>query len=402
MKVAMVTQSYYPSMGGVTEHVHYLSKSLRALGHDVRIITSGPDHNGDDSIIRLGRNAPFPINGALVNVTIGLNLARRIRDIFVAGQFDIIHIHSPLEPTLPLAALTAARSLDCPVIGTFHMSAGVSPAYEVFSRALAPYADRLDGRIAVSRAARRFAQKYFPGNYVLVPNGVDCGRFAGRDEWVASAADRSAAPAERIGRLNDGRINFLYVGRLDVRKKVPWLISAFKRTYRRNHHCRLVIIGKGLTQPACRLAAYALPRDSVVFTGSVAPSQLPAYYLSSHIFCSVPSGNESFGIVLLEAMAAGKPVIATSIEGYSEIVRDGIDGILIRPGDTGALVDAMTRLAVDEAARLAMGRSGNVRARGFDWSRIAGRIEQVYCELRSQPVFRGSHETAGHKSIRLQ
>jgi phosphatidylinositol alpha-mannosyltransferase len=388
MKVAMVTQSYYPSMGGVTEHVHYLSKALCALGHEVRIITSGPDHNGDDSVIRLGRNALFPINGALVNVTVGLNLARRLRDIFVARQFDIIHIHSPLEPTLPLAALTAARSLDCPVIGTFHMSARVSPGYEVFSHALTPYADRLDARIAVSQAARRFAQKYFPGHYVLVPNGVDCDRFAGRDE--------------RIGRLNDGRINFLYVGRLDMRKKVPWLISAFKRAYRRNHHCRLVIIGKGLTEPACRLAAYRLPRDSVVFTGNVAPAQLPAYYLSSHIFCSVPSGSESFGIVLLEAMAAGKPVIATSIEGYGEIVRDGIDGILIRPGDTGALVDAMTRLAVDEAARLAMGRSGKVRARNFDWSRIAGRVEQVYCDLRSQPVFRGPHEAAGRKSIRLR
>jgi phosphatidylinositol alpha-mannosyltransferase len=298
--------------------------------------------------------------------------------------------------------LTAARSLDCPVIGTFHMSARVSPAYEVFSRALAPYADRLDGRIAVSRAARIFAQKYFPGESVLVPNGVYCERFEAPAEHPASAADRSAESDERIGRLNDGRINFLYVGRLDVPKKVPWLISAFKRAHRRNHHCRLVIIGKGLTEPACRLAAYSLPRDSVVFAGSVDPSRLPSYYLSSHIFCSVPSGSESFGIVLLEAMAAGKPVIGTSIEGYSEIVRDGIDGILIRPGDTEALVDAMTRLAVDEAARLAMGCSGRVRAREFDWSHIAGCIGQVYCDLRSQPVFRGTHETAGRKNIRLR
>lgn len=388
MRVAMVTQSYYPSFGGVTEHVHHLSKALRSLGHDVTIITSGPDHNGDASVIRLGRNALFPINGALVNVTVGLNLTKRLREIFTRRRYDIIHIHSPLEPTLPLAALMAAKPLSCPVVGTFHMSARVSPAYEVFSNALAPYASRLNARIAVSRAARRFALKYFPADYLIVPNGVDYDRFL--------------RGSERIDWLDDGRINILYVGRLDMRKKVPWLISAFKRAFRRNQHLRLIIVGRGLTEAACRIAAHPLAGSSVVFAGSISPRELPAYYRSSHIFCSVPAGRESFGIVLLEAMTAGKPVIGTAIEGYRDIVRDTIDGILVRPGDTDALVDAMTRLAVDEGRRSAMGRSGQLRARRFEWSRVAGSIGEIYSDLGSGPVFRGTHEAAGRKSIWLR
>jgi phosphatidylinositol alpha-mannosyltransferase len=386
----MVSQSYYPSLGGVTEHVHHLCEALRTQGHQVTIITAGPHNNGEDGTgetIRIGRNTLFPINGAFVNVTVGLRLRKRMEEVFRCGDFDIIHIHSPLEPTLPLAALMAARSVECPVVGTFHMSAKVSPAYEIFSDVLRTHASRLDARIAVSEAARRFAMRYFPGDYLVVPNGVAFSRFAGR---VAPVRD-----------LADGRINILFVGRLDIRKRVPMLISAFKRLRREHPDSRLVIVGKGFMGPACRAAAYPLTGKDIVFKGRVSPSDLPSYYSSSDIFCSVPAGSESFGIVLLEAMAAGVPIVATGIEGYREIVTDGVDGRLVRPGDTTGLAGALGRLVADRELRTAMGRKGREKAILFDWPRVARRIADIYMDLHTGPVDRRTCEPKRAKSIRL-
>jgi phosphatidylinositol alpha-mannosyltransferase len=303
----------------------------------------------------------------MVNVTVGFGLARRLKREFLANGFDLIHIQCPLEPTLPLAALAASQAAPQPVVGTFHTAATRSAAYEVFSRLLARRAMRLDARIAVSPTAREFACKYFPGEYTVIPNGVDFERFSSCEE--------------RVEDMMDGRINLLFVGRLDVRKQVPWLISAFKKVHSRNPDLRLVIVGKGFTEPACRLAAQGLPGGSIVFKGTVYPQDLPRYYNSAHVFCSVPSGSESFGLVLLEAMAAGKPVIATDIDGYRNVIANGTEGILVRPGDTAALTRAMDRLAGDPTLREAMGTLGRRKAGGFDWIKIAREVERLYVRL---------------------
>ena len=387
MKVAMVTQSYYPSLGGVTEHVHFLCKALRNLGHDVTVITAGPQRSSEASTIRIGVNAVFPINGAFVNVTLAINIAARLERELKTGCFDLVHIHCPLEPTLPLAALRASMSIDLPVVGTFHMSACRSPAYDVFGDLLQRYARRLDSRIAVSRAARRFAMKYFPGSYSLIPNGVDFTRFA--------------SPTASTCRLEDAKVRFLYVGRLDMRKNVPSLIAAFRRHRADHPDSQLIIVGSGFMDPVCRLAAGRLAGKSILFRGSVSPPDLPAYYHACDVFCSVPTGSESFGIVLLEAMAAGRPVICTDIDGYREIVSDGVDGLLVPAGDTRALADAMTRLALDRKRRLAMGAQGQQTARSFDWCRIAARVSKVYEDLGSRPVYRGTCDGATSGVIRL-
>jgi len=367
MRIAMVTQSYYPRLGGVTEHVHNLSAALRAMGHEVEVITSGPALLGETCTTRIGRNALFPKNGAMVNVTVGFGLRRRLRREFLGNGFDIIHIQCPMEPTLPLAALMAAARAPQPVVGTFHTAARWSAPYEVFSSFLSRHAGRLNARIAVSPTARTFAAKYFPGDYAVIPNGVDFARFA--------------ACTERVESMVDGRINLLFVGRLDTRKQVPWLISAFKKAHSRNPGLRLVIVGRGLTEAACRLAAYPLTGKSIIFKGALFPHDLPKYYNSAHIFCSVPSGSESFGMVLLEAMAAGKPVVATDIDGYRGVVTDQAEGLLVRPGDTAALVGAIERLAGDPELRETMGRRGRRKASAFDWGRVANDVERLYREL---------------------
>lgn len=346
MKIGMVTQSYYPRVGGVTEHVHYLSAALRSLGHDVTIVTSGPSSKHERDIIRVGRNAAVPMNGALVNVTVGLGLRGRLSDIFRHQDFDLIHIHCPLEPTLPLMALMASSRVDVPVVGTFHMCARVSPAYEVFSGRLSKYAARLDARIAVSEAARRFALKYFPGDYSVIPNGVCFDRFQSLSE-----------PSLR----DDGRPTVLFVGRFDPRKNVPWLISGFKRLLKTCPRSRLLLVGSGLTKPICRLMALPLG-DAVRFEGQVPPGDLPACFAASDVVCSVPRGSESFGIVLLEAMAAGKPIVGTDIAGYRDVVEHEVEGLLVPPGDTRALAEALRLLIEDRERRKTMGLRGREKA----------------------------------------
>jgi phosphatidylinositol alpha-mannosyltransferase len=387
VKIAMVTQSYYPRVGGVTEHVHYLSAALRRLGHQVAVITSGPGTRADRDTIRIGRNAVFPMNGAMVNVTLGLRLRRQLKRTISGGGYDLVHIHCPLEPTLPLATLMAVRELGCPTVGTFHMAARVSPAYEAFGAFLQKHADRLDARIAVSKTARAFANKYFPGDYHLVPNGVDFDRFA--------------SGAVTVPELDDGRVNILFVGRFDWRKNIPAMISAFQRMSRANRGCRLVLVGKGLTEPWCRLKARLSAGGGVLFKGCVPPAELPAYFASSHIFCSVPRGSESFGIVLLEAMAAGKPVIGADIPGYRDVIEDGQTGILVPPGRTDMLADAMSRLARSKVERSRMGENGRRKAREYDWARLAARIENIYRGLRRPPQNREDHDSAHLKTAGL-
>lgn len=362
MRIAMVSQSYYPRFGGVTEHTYNLAENLRQIGHEVTVITSGPGPS-DDRVLRIGKNIFVPMNGALVNATIGFGLIRRLRNLFTSNGFDLIHIQCPLEPTLPLAALMAAMKLSIPVIGTFHMTAKVSPAYEIFGGMLQRYAKRLDLRIAVSESARRFAERYFPGEYHVIPNGVDTSRFKPR---ISEKADPSQ------------NTSLLYVGRFDLRKQVPFLIDAFKAAYAKRKTCRLVLVGSGLTHAYCRLKARGLRDDVIQFVGRVPPEDLPVYYEDCDIFCSIPSGSESFGIVLLEAMASGCPVIASDIDGYREIIENGVEGFLVNPNKVEETVDAIVRLVDDREMRLKMGSQGRLKALQYDWKRIAARMSELY------------------------
>jgi phosphatidylinositol alpha-mannosyltransferase len=387
MKVVMVMRCYYSNPSGVSEHVHYLTRALRRLGHDVRVVTSASRLLGDDGTIRSANNIRFPINGAMVNVTLCLGLRNRLKRIFSQHRFDVIRIHWPLEPTLPLAALVVAADLECPVVGTFHMAVRISTAYEAFSGFLHHCARRLNRRIAFSTAAERFALRHFPGEYIKIPNGVEFYRFA--------------LEADPVRVLSDAKINFLYVGRLDLRKNIPWLISGFRRLHRSHPNTKLVLIGQGPMEAACRIAAYPLIGKAIIFKGMVGPYDLPSYYRSSPVFCSVPCGSESFGIVLLEAIAAGKPVVATDIEGYREIISNDVEGILIRPGDIRSLVDSVTGLVKDHEVRVPMGNKRQERSKRFDWCGVARAMDGVHTDVFYDPLIKGGNGTAGTRNIRL-
>ena len=368
LKIGIITQSYYPCFGGVTEHVHHTATELERLGHSVAVITGGPEAQmpgPSPRIVRKGRTVLVPSNGARASITVGLGLSRWMKSLLRSERFDIIQVHCPLTPTLPLLAIKHA---PCPVVGTFHASAKRHLGYDLFRGCLRPYHSRLAGRVAVSAPARDFVGGYFGGDYRIIPNGVDPTRFS-----------PDAAP---LLKFSDGVFNVLYVGRLDPRKGLSLLIDSFRRLrLNRGPDTRLIIVGDGPLKRRLRCSLENELRDAVHFEGRVSPELLPRYYASSHVLCSPATGNESFGIVLLEAMASGVPVVASDIPGYRTVLTNGEQGLIVEPRSSQSLTAALELLAGDESLREKMGGRGIERANEFSWSGIALKLEDYFFDL---------------------
>ena len=365
MKIGIVSQSYYPRYGGVTEHVHHTAVELRRRGHDVTIITSHFNRGETpiQGIERIGHNLLIPLNGAFVDFAVGLRLGRDLRRLLRAYDFDILHTHAPFVPTLPLMAIKAAA---CAQVGTFHTTAGRSLVLKWARPLLAPVLNKLDARIAVSPTARDFVAHYFPGDYDIIPNGVDVERF--RPDIAPFAEWR-----------HPDRVNVLFVGRLDPRKGVHHLIAAMPEALERTRGgVQLLIVGNSYLRPKLEAAVAAPARPYVHFLGHVPSADLPRWYATGDVFVSPASGNESFGIVLIEAMASGRAVVASDIPGYRSVVIPGENAEVVPPGDVPALARALAALALDPARREALARKGHEHAQQFSWPRVADRIEAVY------------------------
>ena len=384
MKIGIVTQSYYPRPGGVTEVAHFSAKELRKLGHDVTIITTSytGSEREEPGVIRIGRNVLVPVNGAWVNMTVGAGLRGELRRIFERERFDVVHAHCPLVPTLPLLSLETALPRQ-KVVGTFHAAADGNFFYWLFRRLLEKRARRLDRRMAVSEAARVFVSRYFPGNYEIVPNGIDCTRFR--------------PGIEPLAQYRDGRINVLFVGRLDPRKGVPYLCKAMPLVGRElGGNVRFLIVGeKGLRAHLCPRPT-DLRGAEIEWIGRVSPEDLPRYYATADIFCSPATGQESFGIVLLEAMASGVAIVASDIPGYRTIVNPAREGILVPPRDPGELARAIVSLARDGELRRELGEAGRRQALRYDWPVVVRRLESVY-----RDVLGGADAARDPETIRL-
>jgi len=367
VKIAIVSQSYYPRFGGVTEHVHHTAEELMRRGHDVRIITSRfrSDSPDPDHVDRVGYNVLIPFNRAFVDFTVGLTLKQELRELFARHDFDLVHTHCPISPSLPILAIKAA---SCPQVGTFHSTGGAGVLQDTFRNYLAKVVDRLDARIAVSQTAADTAERYFPGRYRVIPNGVDIERFSPAvmpfDEW-----------------RDPDHVNLLFVGRLDPRKGVQLLIEAMPEVIARTQgRARLVVIGDSYLRPKFEASVPSAARDRVWFLGHVPKADLPRWYRTGDVFVSPASGNESFGIVLLEAMASGCPVVASDIPGYRSVVQPELNGVMFEPGNGASLADALVRLVMDPQRRQQLAVRGRTRALEFAWPRVTDQIESVYRE----------------------
>lgn len=367
MKIGMISEFCDPHPGGISEHIRALSRELRRRGHEVTVISGGIGSKRDVSdvpVLRLGRSCPVRYNGSLSRVTIGWRLRRRLAGLLDRERFDLLHIHNPLMPTLPLLALRTAR---CPMVATFHSQYPRDRLTEIFRRHLDASLRRLAARLPVSRAAHRTVASHFPGSYEIVPNGVDHAFF----RRAADRRRREAPPGARPPRI-------LFIGALVPRKGLPTLLEALRRLQARGRICELRVIGEG---PDRRRIERRLPpalRRAVRFEGRLPRDGLLRHLAWADIFCAPSLGRESFGIVLLEAMSAALPVVASDIAGYREVVRHMREGWLCPPGDAAALAQALDRLCHDGALGQRWGSAGQRRAREFDWSPIASRVEAVY------------------------
>ncbi len=362
MKIGIVTPYAYPMPGGVNDHVGSLYRVLRSRGHDVRIITSshGLQKASEGDIIRVGKGFSVPFNGSMGTITLSPTYLAQMRAILERERFDVLHYHEPFVPFLSLVTLTLSTSVN---VGTFHAFGGLSISYEFGKRMLGHYAGKLHGRIAVSPAARHFISRYFPGEYKIVPNGVEPGRY------------QRAVP---IARYRDGVPNILFVGRMEPRKGLIHLLRAFRKLQRDGVRARLLLVGTGPGEREARRYVLTRQLEDVEFLGRVSEAQKAQLFKTADIYVSPATGRESFGIVLLEAMSAGAPIICSDIHGYRGVVRRERDGILVEPGNADALAASIRRLIDDPQLRAQLSRAGEERAQLFTWERVGQAVEEYY------------------------
>jgi phosphatidylinositol alpha-mannosyltransferase len=362
VKIGLVTPYVYPVPGGVNEHVRFLYENLRLRGHDVRIITSshGLQRSSEGDVIRIGKGFSMPTNGSVGTITVSPRYVSQVKRVLERERFDLLHFHEPFVPFLSLIVLGQSTSVN---IATFHAYAGFSPAYELGSKMLPHYAAKLHGRIAVSAAARHFVDRFFPGDYKVIPNGVNVGRY------------QRAVP---IARWQDGTPNLLFVGRLEDRKGLPHLLKAFRLIRKSGLEARLLVVGSGPQERESRRYVMTRGLQNVEFLGRVSDSEKAQLFKTADVFVSPATGRESFGIVLLEAMAAGAPIVCSDIHGYKGVVQRGRQAILVPPHDAKALAAGITELLVDPALRARLGASGQERAQQFSWERVTAKVDDYY------------------------
>lgn len=370
MKIALVTPYDYPFPGGVTEHILQLDREFRRRGHDSRIIAASSTTDGSlqENVIRVSSSvSTFPFSGSTVRTTISPHVYRRVKKILAREKFDVIHAHEPAAPPLCPIVLHHSHAVN---IGTFHAFREMNTAYQITRPLLTPLYNKLDGRIFVSNAVRDFTLSKFAGDYRVIPNGIDVQRFASAD----------VTPIERF---DDGRPNILYVGRLDKRKGFAHLMRAFPRIKQAFPDARLLVVGAFDARDREPFVRYARQNGlkGVHFLGFVSRQDMPRYYRTATCFCAPSTGFESFGIVLLEAMAAGVPIVASDIAGYRHVLTDNHEGKLVPPCDPSAIAHACIRLLGDAPMRQRMGEAGRVTAARYDWSHVTDLVLSYYDEL---------------------
>ncbi len=367
MKIALISP-YDPSHpGGVFEHIGHLRGEFQRRGHEVTVLAPRGRKGGlevGDGFYGIGRTVPIPANGSMVRVTFDVTLYNAVKTILRREQFDVVHLHEPLIPVLPYLVLLNSRAVN---VATFHAFRASSPWYTAFKPYMAFMMSRLDARIAVSEPARDFVSQYFQGPYAIVPNGIDVARFE---------------EAEPYTWAHDGIPRILFVGRFnEPRKGFKYLLRAMPYIHQQFPHARLVVVGKAKREQFTGLIEHYGVRN-VDFVGQASAADLPRYYASCDVFCAPSISGESFGIVLLEAMASGRPVVAGDIPGYRSVMTNENEGLLVPPKDPYALALAIVRLLADAPLRRSLAATGLSTAKRYDWPEIATQVLSIYERAR--------------------
>lgn len=354
MRIGIVCPYSFDQPGGVQSHVLQLATHLIERGHHVEVIgPASPGTRVPDFVTRGGRSIPVPYNGSVARLAFGPIVHRRVKRFIRNGHFDVLHIHEPNSPSYSMHALFAAHG---PIVATYHASSASSWVLRLFRRVLRPQLEKIRGGIAVSEMARRWQVEQLGGDPVLIPNGVDIATF-----------QRARLPARE-----SGPVNIVFLGRIDEpRKGLDILLRA------------LVLLGRGPEDVSVTVIGGGHPRElpGVRFVGRVSEEEKARILGAADIYVAPNTGGESFGIVLVEAMAAGCAVVASDLEAFAAVVDAHAKepaGRLFRTGSDSELARVLAALIDDPAARARLVAAGKRRAPRYDWSTVAREVLAVY------------------------
>ncbi len=374
MRVGLVIDANMAMPGGVQEYVRGLYDYLHTSGHDPAIVSAPACPAAEDAarrILAVGRRIDIRgLGGQSAPGSITWASGRALRAFLRQERFDVLHFMAPMG-LLALQILAASETTNVATFlvakDRFGLWGVIAPIFRALERGRLNA--RLHGRIALSPPAQRYGSLWFPGPYTIIPAGINRARFAPTPN----------APR----RYDDGKVNILFVGRLDRRKGVPHLLEAYAALRARRNDVRLILVGDGPESSAARafVAQRALP--DVVFAGPVSGAELPTYYRSAHIFCSPAYENESFGVVLLEAMAAGLPIAGYANAGYLTVLTGPAQEVLAPPGDVETLAGILERLTSDGGWRRQLSAWGLQHVQRYTWEGVGARIVEFYRQAAS-------------------
>jgi phosphatidyl-myo-inositol alpha-mannosyltransferase len=361
MRIGIVCPYDWEVPGGVREHISGLAETLIEFGHEVSVIAPADDDADlPDYVVPAGRAVPVPYNGSVARLAFGFLSAARVRRWLKEGDFDVLHVHEPAAPSLGLLACWVA---DGPIVATLHAAMPRSRVLHAAQPILASALEKISGRIAVAEASRATLVEHLGGDAVLIPNGVQVSKY------------EKAEPLPGFPGTG-GTLGFL--GRMDeARKGLDVLLAAFALMAGERPGLRLLIAGPGDPEDVLGQVPPEF-RDRVIVLGRVSDEDRVRMLHSVDVFCAPNTGGESFGYVLVEAMASGAPIVASDIEAFRQVLRDGQAGELFAAGDPAALAVAASRLLDDPARRASLAACASTAVREFDWSVVARDVLRVY------------------------
>lgn len=365
MKIALVSPYSMDKHGGVAEHVAHLQEEFRSLGHEVKVMAPrGPRQGGlvvTPDGYGIGRSISIPGNGSKVRLTFDVTLYAEVKQLMRREKFDVVHCHEPLQPVLPYMVLLNSNAVN---VATFHAYADTQPWYVAFRPYMSFVLGRVDGRIAVSEPAKELVSRYFEGDYRVIPNGI--------------ALEEYGPHVEPFSWANDGIPRILFVGRFEEnRKGFRYLLRAFPLVKQQYPNARLIVVGGGDPTKFEGLIE-RLEITDIEFKGFVSAEDKARYYASCDVMAVPSTGGESFGYTVVEPMAAGKPVVATSIAGYRSVMTNGVNGVLVEPRDPQAMALGLVRVLADREFQKKIGEQGRIDAQQYDWSRVASEVLDEY------------------------
>jgi phosphatidyl-myo-inositol alpha-mannosyltransferase len=360
MRIGMVCPYSFDVPGGVQSHVLQLAEVMRARGQNVSVLAPSSPHVAlPEYVVSAGRAVPIPYNGSVARLQFSPAVHGKVRRWLADGDFDVLHLHEPNAPSLSMWALRVAEG---PIVATFHTSTTKSLTLAVFQGVLRPWHEKIVGRIAVSDLARRWQMEALGSDAVEIPNGVDVASFAS-----APLLDGYPRPGKTV----------LFLGRFDEpRKGMAVLLDALPRLVEHFPGVQVLVVGRG-DQDELRSKAGGLG-GHLRFLGQVDDAAKASALRSADAYCAPHTGGESFGIVLVEAMAAGTPVVASDLHAFGRVLRDGDAGRLVPVEDGAALAAGLVAVLENDQLAKRYVAAGADAVRRYDWSVVANQIMQVY------------------------